>query len=225
MCSGFYWVKSRSAKDRDCRTSLDNLCRCLAGGKLCYFKLEPLFQYVVFLLSFCHAMLPLGAPKPPLLQAEQAHFPQSFIIREILQTSDHPHDSPLGPLQQLHVFRGLGSPNVLVVLHVAPHGRRAEGNNHLPRPAGHYAFDAAQDMVSFLGCKCVLLAHVELLINQHPKVLILRLHSIHSLPSLYLCLGLPQPMYRTLHLPFLKFMMFSWATSQTCHGRLKMSYI
>jgi len=166
--------------------------------------------------------------EPFPLQAEQAHFPQSFIIREILQTSDHPHDSPLGPLQQLHVFRGLGSPDVLVVLHVAPHGRRAEGNNHLPRPAGHYAFDASHDMVSFLGCKCILLALyllVELLINQHPKVLILRLHSIHSLPSLYLCLGLPQPMYRTLHLPFLKFMMFSWATSQTCHGRLKMSYI
>ncbi|PKU42935.1 hypothetical protein llap_6755 [Limosa lapponica baueri] len=31
-------------------------------------------------------------------------------------------------------------------------------------------------MVGFLGCKCTLLGHVELLINQHPKVLLLRVY-------------------------------------------------
>lgn len=55
------------------------------GNLLLYFKLEPLFQCVVFLLSFCHAMLPLDAPKPPLLQAEQAHFPQSLLTKPVLQ--------------------------------------------------------------------------------------------------------------------------------------------
>ena len=40
---------------------------------------------------------------------------------------------------------------------------RTEGQSHLPRPAGHAAFDAAQDMVGFLGCKCTLLACVELI--------------------------------------------------------------
>jgi len=32
--------------------------------------------------------------------------------------------------------------------------------------------------------------------------------SVHSLPSLYLCLGLPQPICRTLHLALFSFMMF-----------------
>ena len=40
---------------------------------------------------------------------------------------------------------------------------RAEWQNHLPQPAGHASFDAAQDMVGFLGCRHTLLGHVELL--------------------------------------------------------------
>jgi len=40
------------------------------------------------------------------------------------------------------------------------------------------SFDAAQDMVSFLGCKCTLLAHVELFINWHPQVFFAVLLSI-----------------------------------------------
>jgi len=35
--------------------------------------------------------------------------------------------------------------------------------------------------------------------------------SINSLPSLYLCLGLPWPMCRTLHVAQLNFLMFAWA--------------
>ena len=35
--------------------------------------------------------------------------------------------------------------------------------------------------------------------------------SNHSLPGLYLCLGLPQPRCRTLHLAWLTFMRLAWA--------------
>ena len=49
---------------------------------------------------------------------------------------------------------------------------RAKGQNHLPRPAGHASFDAAQDTAGFLGCKCTLLAHVQFFIHQYPQVLL-----------------------------------------------------
>ena len=51
---------------------------------------------------------------------------------------------------------------------------RAEGQNPLPRPAGHAAFHAAQDTVGLLGSECTLPGHAELLFNQHPQVLLLR---------------------------------------------------
>ena len=38
----------------------------------------------------------------------------------------------------------------------------------------HTSLDAAQDMVCLLGFECTLLGHVELLINQHHQVLLLR---------------------------------------------------
>ncbi|PKU44166.1 hypothetical protein llap_5535 [Limosa lapponica baueri] len=50
---------------------------------------------------------------------------------------------------------------------------RAEGQNHFPGPAGQASFDAAQDVAGFLGCKHTLLAHVELLVNQHTQVFLL----------------------------------------------------
>lgn len=67
-----------------------------------------------------------------------------------------------------------------------------EGKNHLLCPSDHTVFDAAQDTVGFLGCKCPLLAHAEFLVNQHRQVLLILL-SVCSLSSLYLCLGLPWP--------------------------------
>jgi len=48
----------------------------------------------------------------------------------------------------------------------------AEGQNHLPRPAGHTAFDAARDTVDLLGCENTLLAQVQLFIPQYPEVLL-----------------------------------------------------
>ena len=42
----------------------------------------------------------------------------------------------------------------------------AEWQNPLPCPAGHAAFDAAQDMVGLLGCKHTFVAHVQLFTHQ-----------------------------------------------------------
>ena len=55
-----------------------------------------------------------------------------------------------------------------------PHQSRAEGQDHLPHPAGHASFDAAQDTVVFLGCKGTLLAHAQLAIRPYPQVLSMR---------------------------------------------------
>jgi len=42
-------------------------------------------------------------------------------------------------------------PELDTVLQVRPHQSGAVGQNHLPLPAGHDSFDAAQDTVGFLG--------------------------------------------------------------------------
>ena len=60
------------------------------------------------------------------------------------------------------------------VLQMWPHCSRTEGEDHLPQPVGHALFNAAQDMVGLPDCKCTLLAHVQLLIYQDPKVLLHR---------------------------------------------------
>jgi len=54
------------------------------------------------------------------------------------------------------------------------HQRGAEEQNPLPRPAAHIAGDAAQGTVGRLGCQHTLLGPAELLITQHPEVLLLR---------------------------------------------------
>ncbi|KAK4830181.1 hypothetical protein QYF61_008972 [Mycteria americana] len=106
--------------------------------------------------------------------AEQAQLSQPFLIGEVLQLSDHFCGPPLDPLQQVHVFPVLRTPELDAALQVGSHQSRAEGQNHLPRPAGHAAFDAAQDTVGFLGCECTLSAHVQLFIHQYPQVLLHR---------------------------------------------------
>uniref|UniRef100_A0A8B9IZ97 Rho GTPase activating protein 40 n=1 Tax=Amazona collaria TaxID=241587 RepID=A0A8B9IZ97_9PSIT len=69
----------------------------------------------------------------------------------------------------------LRTPAPHTILQVRSHESRAEGQEHLPRPAGHAPFDAAQDTVGFLGCKRTLQpAHVHFFINPHPQVLLCR---------------------------------------------------
>ena len=102
----------------------------------------------------------------------------------------HPLDHFCGPsldaLQQLHVSPALRTPHLYAVLQMRPHQRRAEGQDHLPCPAGCTALDAAQDTVGFLGCEVTLLAHVQLHIHQHPQVFYSRAALNFSSPNLYL---------------------------------------
>jgi len=52
------------------------------------------------------------------------------------------------------------TPELDAGLQVRSHESPVEGQNNLPQPASH-TFDAAQDTVGFLGCKCMLLDHVQ----------------------------------------------------------------
>ena len=108
------------------------------------------------------------------LWAEQPHLSQSFILGEVFHPSDYFCGPPLDLLQQVHVFLVLRAPELDARLQVGSHQNGAEGQNPLLRPAGHASFDAAQDTIGFLGCERTLLGHVELLINQHPQVRVLR---------------------------------------------------
>jgi len=73
---------------------------------------------------------------------------------------------------------------------VGSHQSGAEGQNPLPRPAGHTAGDAAQDEVGFLCCKRTLLAHVQLFIHWYPQVLVGRAALNPFIPQPVLTLGL-----------------------------------
>jgi len=114
------------------------------------------------------------SPQPSLLQAKQPQLSQPFLITEVLQLSDHLCGPPLDLLQQLRVLLVLGTPELDTGLQVGSHQSGVEGQNHLPRPAGHASLDAAQDTVGRLGCECTLVAHVKFFIYQYPQILLLR---------------------------------------------------
>jgi len=92
--------------------------------------------------------------QPSLLEAEQPQLSQLFVVGEVLQPLDHLCGPPLDPLQQLHVLLVLRAPELDAGLQVASHQSRVEGQNCLPRPAGHASLDATQDTVGLLGCSC-----------------------------------------------------------------------
>ncbi|KAK4821151.1 hypothetical protein QYF61_014246 [Mycteria americana] len=105
------------------------------------------------------------------------------LIGEVLQPSGHFHGPPLDLLQQLRVLLVPRAPELDAVLQVGSHQGRAERQNHLPRPAGHAAFDAAQDMAGLLGCERTLLAHVQLFVHQYPQGLFFRAALDHIIPQ------------------------------------------
>ena len=74
--------------------------------------------------------------EPFLLKAEEPHLSHPVLTGEVLQPSDQLHGPPLDLLQRLHVLLVLGAPELDAVLQVRSHESRAEGHNHLPRPAG-----------------------------------------------------------------------------------------
>lgn len=67
----------------------------------------------------------------------------------------------------------LGSPELYSALQVGSGESKVEGQNHIPQSVGHI-FDAAQNVIGFLGCKCTFLAHIQPFIQQHPQDLLLR---------------------------------------------------
>ena len=102
--------------------------------------------------------------EPSLLQTEQAQLPQPSFIGEELQPTDCFSGNALDPIQQLYVFL-VGDPSLDTVLHMGPNESRVEGDSHLPFPASHLSFNAAQNTVGLLCCKCMLVAHVMLFIH------------------------------------------------------------
>jgi len=91
--------------------------------------------------------------EPSLLQAEQPQLSQPLLTGEVFQPFDHLCGPPLDPLQQVHVCSVLRAPELDAGLQVGSHESGVEGQNHLPRPAGHADFDAAQNTVGLLGCE------------------------------------------------------------------------
>ncbi|KAK4829553.1 hypothetical protein QYF61_005222 [Mycteria americana] len=132
--------------------------RCLSGQPV------PVPHHPHLLEGCCKVF-----PQPSLLQAEQPQLSQPGLVGEVLQPSDHLCGPPLDPLQQLHVLPVLRTPGLDAALQVGSQQSGAEGQNHLPPPAGHAAFDAAQDTVGLLGCKHTLSVHVQLFIHQYPQ--------------------------------------------------------
>ena len=87
------------------------------------------------------------------------------------------------------------------MLQVRSHASRVEGQNHLPWPASHTSLDATQAIVGLLGCKRTLTAHVELLINQRPQILlrpVLKLFSAKTVSVLGIALTQVQELARGL---------------------------
>lgn len=90
-----------------------------------------------------------------------------------MQISDHICAPPLTYLQ-INILLVLGNPESDTAFQLESHESRVEGENSFPCHAGHAAFDGAQDMTGFLGCKYKLPGHIELPIKQHLQVLLSR---------------------------------------------------
>jgi len=85
-------------------------------------------------------------------------------------------------------------------------GAKSRGNISSVTLSGHLFFNAGQDIIHFLCCKCTLLALVEFFIHHNlPELL-----SIHSLRILYVCWEYLDPGGTTLHVALLNFMQFAW---------------
>ena len=140
-------------------------------------------------LSFRHCKAAVRSPHSLLFSRLNSPTSQPVLMREVFHPLDHLCGPTLDALQQVCVSPVLRTPHLHAVLQVRPHQRRAEGQDHLLCPADHTAFDAAQDMVGFLGCESTLLAHVQLAIHQHPQIPFGRAVLQSCIPQLILVVG------------------------------------
>lgn len=74
-----------------------------------------------------------------------------MFIGEELHPSHHLNAPRLDLLQQVRVLIMLRVPELNVVLHVGSPESRVGGENYLPGPAGHAAFEPALDVVGFFS--------------------------------------------------------------------------
>ena len=88
------------------------------------------------------------------------------------------------------------------VLQMSSHQRSAEGQDHLPDPAGHTSFDAAQDPDGFWGFEGTLLAHIQLAIHQYPQDIFSRAVLYPFIPQFTLIEGVATTQVQYLALGF-----------------------
>lgn len=105
----------------------------------------------------------------------------------------------------MHVSLIPGAPELNAVLQVVFH-KSLVGDTHLPWLADHIVFDQARIRLSLRTAS----SHWWfIVVTSTTRFFPTGLLLIHSLSSLYSCLGLPQPRCRTLHLALLNHV-FSW---------------
>ena len=122
----------------------------------------------------------------------------------MFQSLDHFCGPSLHILQQVYVSSVLRTLHTDAVLLVRSHQQRRKGQDHLPCPAGHASFDAAQDMVGFLGCEGTFLAHVQFAIHLYPKIFFNRAVLNHFIPQLALVMGVALTQVQDPALGFVK---------------------
>ncbi|KAK4823325.1 LOW QUALITY PROTEIN: hypothetical protein QYF61_000927 [Mycteria americana] len=189
--------------DQVARSPIQPDLECFQGWGLHYLSGQP----VPALFKYWKAAI----RSPRSLLFSRLNNPNSLSLSlEVLQPLDHFCGPPLDLLQQLHVLLVLRAPELDTVLQVRSHQSRAEAQNHLPRPAGHTSFDAAQDTVGLLGCERTLRTHVQLFIHQYPQVLFRRAALNHIIPQPVLKPRIT-PTQVTLHLASLNLMRFTQA--------------
>jgi len=96
---------------------------------------------------------------------------------------------------------------------------QSRGAESPPSPCAHAAGDAAQGMVGLVGCQQSLQGHVDLLISQHPQVLLHRAAPNPFSAQLVFVLGI----VLTLHLALLNVMRFAQAHLSNLSGQLWMA--
>ena len=122
--------------------------------------------------SSLHLPFSWDLPKPCLLQAEQPHLSQPFLMWEMIWSLHHPCGPPLNFLQYVYAFLVLSSPELDPALQAWPHQHWAEWQDHLPLPTGNILSNAAQDTICLLCHTGTLLTCVQSGVHQDSQVLL-----------------------------------------------------
>ena len=144
-----------------------------------------------------------ASPQSPFLRSKQPQFPQSLLMGLVLDSSPAslPFSGHAPATQRLSCSEGPKTD----LLKVQPHQCQVQGHDHCPTPAGHTVLDTSQDAIGLLDHLGTLLAHVQLTVDLHPQVLILRaafqtlfhrpvaLHGVAVTQTQDLALGLVEP--------------------------------